>query len=117
MAAEAQSEAPGLGLRSPRVRFVAGVAIAIVLGFVPAHLVAAWRERAEFAAIDDKVEAAQSAADTPETYAALDALRAEQLDAKRSARRNIEMLSLVIWAIAGGALGYGWFRMPWRRLD
>ena len=93
----------------------AGVAIAIVLGFVPAHFVAAWRERAELGAIDDKVAAAQSAADAPDSYAALDAFRAEQLDAKRAARRTIAMIALVVWAATGGALAYGWSRLPWQR--
>ncbi len=44
---------PGLG--DPRVRFALGVVLAIVLGFVPAHLVARMREHSEFTAIDDKV--------------------------------------------------------------
>ena len=91
--------------------------LAIVLGFLPAHLVAGMRERSAFAAIDARVVSAQVAADTPDSYAALDGLRAEQLDAKRSARRMIVLTSLMIWAAAGGALAYVWFkRVPWDRL-
>jgi hypothetical protein len=100
---------------SPRVRFAAGLALAIVLGYVPADLVAAWRERVEFGAIDEKVAAAQSVADAPDSYAALDAFRAEQLDAKRSARRAIAVIAFAVWAAAGGALVYGWSRLPWQR--
>ncbi len=98
-------------LGSARVRLVAGVALAIALGFVPAHLVAGMRERSAFAAIDAKVAAVQSTADTPDSYAALDGFRAEQLDAKHSARRSIAVTSLVVWAAVGVALAYGWFAL------
>jgi hypothetical protein len=110
------SAVPGLG--SSRSRFVVGVLLAVVLGFVPANLVASWRERSAYAAIDDKVAAAQSAADAPDSYAALDAFRASQLEAKRGARRTIAMTAMLIWAAVGGAVAYGWFRrMPWARGD
>jgi hypothetical protein len=110
------SSVPGLG--SPRSRFVIGVLLAIVLGFVPANLVAGWRERSAYAAIDDKITAAQSAADAPDSYAALDAFRASQLEAKRSARRTIVMTAMLIWAVVGGAVAYGWFRrIPWASDD
>jgi hypothetical protein len=98
-------------LASARVRLVAGVALAIALGFVPAHLVAGMRERSAFAAIDAKVAAVQSTADTPDSYAALDAFRAEQLEAKYSARRSIAVTSLLVWAAVGAALAYGWFSL------
>ncbi|HEX3481495.1 MAG TPA: hypothetical protein VHT91_41060 [Kofleriaceae bacterium] len=98
-------------LASARVRLVAGVALALALGFVPAHLVAGMRERSAFAAIDAKVAAVQSTADTPDSYAALDGFRAEQLDAKYSARRSIAVTSLLVWAAVGAALAYGWFSL------
>jgi hypothetical protein len=101
-----------------RMRFAAGVVLAIVLGFVPASIVAGIRERSAFGAIDGVVFAAQAAADTPDRYEALDALRAGQLDAKRSARRMIMLTALAIWAAAGGAVAYAWFRrVPWDRLS
>ena len=96
-------------LASPRVRLATGVALAVVLGFIPAHLVAGMRERSAFGAIDAKIAAVQSTADTPDSYAALDAFRAEQLDAKYGARRSIVVTSLLVWAAAGAALAYGWF--------
>jgi hypothetical protein len=98
-------------LGSARVRLVAGVALAIALGFVPAHLVAGMRERSAFAAIDAKVAAVQSTADTPDSYAALDGFRAEQLDAKHGARRSIAVTALLVWAAAGAALAYSWFSL------
>jgi hypothetical protein len=98
-------------LASARVRLVTGVALAIALGFVPAHLVAGMRERSAFAAIDAKLAAVQSTADTPDRYAALDGFRAEQRDAKYSARRSIAVTALVVWAAVGAALAYGWFSL------
>jgi len=104
-------------LRSPRARFGVGVLLAIVLGFIPAAVVGALRERSAFRAIDARVIAAQAAVDSPQSYEALDELRANQLEAKRSARRMIVITSMLLWAAAGGGLAYVWFkRMPWQRL-
>jgi len=96
---------------SVRARLAIGVLLAILLGFVPAHLVAGWRQRSAFAAIDGKIMAVQAAAATPDSYDALDAFRAQQLDAKYAARRSIVVTALLIWAAAGAALGYGWFSL------
>lgn len=105
-------------LADPRMRLAAGVLIAILLGFVPAHIVAKLREKSAYAAIDHKVEVLQQDATTSEAYAQLDARRAELLDEKYDERRSIAMLALLIWAAAGGGLAYLWFkRMPWERLE
>ena len=104
-------------LAAPRVRLAAGVLIAIVLGFVPAAIVASIREGRAFRAIDAKVTAVQSAVDSEDSYEALDGFRAEQLRQKRSARQMIALTSMLIWAAAGGGLAYVWFkRVPWDRL-
>jgi hypothetical protein len=96
-------------LASARARFATGVVLAILVGFLPAHLVAGMRERNAFGAIDRRVVSAQAAADTPERYAALAGFRSDQLDAKRRARRAIMLTSLAIWAASGGVLAGGWF--------
>ena len=104
-------------LAAPRVRLAAGVLIAIVLGFVPAAIIASIREGRAFRAIDAKVTAVQSAVDSEDSYEALDGFRAEQLRQKRSARQMIALTSMLIWAAAGGGLAYVWFkRVPWDRL-
>lgn len=95
----------------PRWKFAAGVLIAIVLGFVPAHLVGAMRESSAYARIDKDLIAAQSAAISPEDFDALDGLRARALDEKKSARRIIMLQALLVWALAGGAIGYAWSRL------
>ncbi len=101
----------------PRARLAAGVFLSVLLGFIPAHLIAASRESSAFAAIDIQVTTTQLAADTPEAYAALDAFRDAQLARKKSEKRSIALQSLVIWALIGTGLGYVWFRrIPWDTL-
>ena len=101
-------------LRDPKVRFAAGVAVAVLLGFVPAHLVVHAREHDTFRDIDAKVAAAQRMADTPDTYSALDGLRATQLAHKRSMHDTDALLGFLIWAVVGGGIAYVWFRrIPW----
>jgi hypothetical protein len=103
---------------SSRGRFAAGVLLAIALGFVPAAVVGALRERSAFHAIDARVIAAQSAATSQQSYDALDELRADQLEAKRGARRMIMLTSMLLWAAASSGIAYVWFkRVPWERLS
>lgn len=114
---------PGVGLvrwlrGSSRGRFAAGVLLAIALGFVPAAIVGALRERSAFHTIDARVVAAQSAATSQQSYDALDELRADQLEAKRGARRMIMLTSILLWAAASSGIAYVWFkRVPWDRLS
>jgi hypothetical protein len=101
-------------LGEPRVRFAAGVLLAIMLGFVPAHFIAKWREQAASDAIDRKVIAEQQAADTPDVYANLDRFRAGQLARKTSENRNAAIIGFAIWALAGGGIAFAWFKkIPW----
>ncbi len=102
---------------TPRSRIIAGVVLSIILGFIPAHFIAASRESTAFAKIDAQIVATQAAADTPEMYEALDAFRATQLEKKQSERRSIALVSMLIWAVVGAGLGYVWFRrIPWDRM-
>ena len=103
---------------SPRTRLAAGVFLAIVLGFIPADLVASLRERGALRAIDTRVAAVQAAVDSQDSYDALDAFRADQLEAKRSKHRMIVVTAMLVWAVAGGGLGYVWFnRVRWDQVD
>ena len=83
-------------LAEPRVRMVAGVVLAILLGFIPAHLVAASREKSAFAEIDAEIVERQQMATTLEEMGALDGYRASELDHKKSERRNIALASMLI---------------------
>lgn len=99
----------------PRGRFAAGVLLAIILGFVPAHLVAASRETKAFAKIDAQITATQNAVEDEDAYRALDGFRSVQLAKKQSEQRTIAWQSLLIWAVVGAGVAYVYFRrIPWR---
>jgi hypothetical protein len=104
------------GLRDPKTRFVVGILIAIVLGFIPAHFIAHLQEHSAYTSIDANVNAVQRDAVTPDDYAALDGFRANQLARKHDERRNIALLAMLIWAAGGAGIAYVWFRrIPWDR--
>jgi hypothetical protein len=116
----ATSLAPERGhpLGDERVRLVAGVVLAILIGFVPAHFVASMRESSAFGDIDEKVMTAQKEATTPDDYAHLDEVRASLLDRKRSDRRSIAIMAFAIWGVVGAGVAYGWFRrIDWSRFE
>ncbi|MCX5746421.1 MAG: hypothetical protein NT062_28425 [Proteobacteria bacterium] len=101
---------------APRIRLVLGVSIAILLGFIPAHLVGRARERSAYAEIDHRIVERQKLATTATEIEDLDGYRTGELAAKRSARNNIALVSMLLWAAVGGGLGYVWFRrLPWDR--
>jgi hypothetical protein len=104
-------------LADERVRTIAGVVLAILIGFLPAHLVARSREASAYHAIDAQLVSLQAQAETPEEWAQLDHTRASFLERKQDERRNIALMALVIWALVAGGLGYAWFRkIPWDEL-
>lgn len=98
------------GIREPRARFAAGVLLAIVIGFIPATLVASAREKSAYKEIDAKVTQLQAQVVTPEDYAALDGMRAKQLEHKHDERRNAALLAFIIWGVVGGGVAFAWFR-------
>lgn len=116
-----EAQAPVTAVRSKlgpladeRVRMIAGALLAILLGFLPAHLYARSREKSAYATIDQKLQSAQIAADTPDAWSALDQTRSNALERKEDERRSIAMIALAIWALVGGGIAYGWFRrVPW----
>jgi hypothetical protein len=104
-------------LRDERARFVIGVAIAVVLGFVPAHLVASVRQDAAFTEIDARVTERQAEVTTRDEWAQLDVLRSAQLDRKQAAHRNVVLFAMAVWAAVGAAIAYVWFRaIDWQRI-
>lgn len=104
------TEPAATGLQDPKIRLLVGVLVSIVLGFIPAHLIASMREKSAFASVDASVAEVQNQVVTPEDYAALDPMRARQLERKHDDRRNIAMIALLIWAAAGAGVGYVFFK-------
>lgn len=97
-------------VRFSRGNFLLGIVVALVIGFVPAHFIANMREKSAFAEIDQKVAAMDAAADSQETYAALDAARDKMLEEKQSARTMIALTSMGIWAIVAAGVAFAFFR-------
>jgi hypothetical protein len=92
-----------------KIRFAAGVIAAILVGFLPATIVATIREHSAFHAIDEQYLKEAETSQDPE-------LDAKFLDKKRSERRGIALTSMLIWALTGGGIAYVWFRrVPWDR--
>ena len=92
--------------------------LAVVIGFLPAHVIASARESSAFKEIDNKVLVAQQHADTPDAYATLDRMRADQLARKESEQRNAAIIAFAIWALVGGGIAFAWFKkIPWDRLE
>jgi hypothetical protein len=105
-------------LADSRLRFVTGIALALIIGFAPAHVVASMREESAFKVIDERVQVAQQLAETPDQYALLDKFRADQLSRKQGEQRNAALIGLAIWALVGGALAFVWFKkIPWERFE
>lgn len=101
-------------LGDERVRFVAGVLLALGLGFLPAHMIAGMREESAYEEIDRKVVRAQQAAETPEAYALLDKMRADQLDRKEAERRNAAIIAVFVWGLVASGIAFAWFKkIPW----
>lgn len=96
--------------RDARVRFAGGVLGAILLGFVPATAVMSVRESPAFAEIDAELARTYDRARDERDWLRLDAARDRAISRKRDTRRNLALGSMVIWALAGGAIAYGWFR-------
>ncbi|HEY1816743.1 MAG TPA: hypothetical protein VGG74_30555 [Kofleriaceae bacterium] len=98
------------GLADPKNRFALGVLVAIVVGFIPATLLASAREKSAYAEIDHAVDQTQREADTQDAYDALDAFRARQLSRKYDARQSAALLAMLVWGAAGAGIAYVWFR-------
>lgn len=119
-AATAVAPAPavrGTGLRDARIRLVAGAVLAVGLGFVPAHVVATLREHSVYTELDRELTRKEATIRTREEWETFAGLRDAIAERKRDARRNIALLSLVVWAAVGGGVAYVWFRkLDWDRL-
>ena len=93
-----------------RTHFLAAVVIGLVVGFVPAHVVANMREKSAFAELDAKLATIHSAADSTETYGALDAAREKLRDEKQSKRTMIALTSMLMWAVIGAGVAFAFLR-------
>lgn len=115
---DVQWQRPGLSAswretleRSPRARFAAGVAIAFLVGLVPAQIVAQSRATSAYDDIRARLRADYDAADTPQRWATLEVARADALDLARTRMHRLAISSCLIWLAVAGAAGFVWFRV------
>ncbi|MCG8422920.1 MAG: hypothetical protein MJE77_33860 [Proteobacteria bacterium] len=94
----------------PRARYATGVFLALLLGFLPAHIFASVREGSVFDEIDAQVQADQERIVDIDDWNALDGMRQAQLDRKESAQFNIALGGIFIWLLAGAGVSFLWFR-------
>ena len=96
---------------SLRARFLAGVAVAFVLGFVPAQIYVSARGRSAYREIRADLEKQYSAADTPDAWDSLDSAvsDAEALVATR--RQRLAIGGCLIWLVVAGGAALVWFRV------
>jgi len=101
-----------------RARFAAGVFLALLLGFIPVHIISSMRESSAFAEIDRQVAVEHAQVDDQDDWVALDDIRANLLERKRSKRFNIALTGVFLWGLVGGGLAYLWFRrIDWDRFS
>jgi hypothetical protein len=115
-AAEAAPSARRPVFADIRIRFAAGVLLAILIGFVPATLLASMREGGAYDEIDRGVRARYQAVYSDEDWNALDGMLVRERIHKEEARRNIALGSLLVWALAGAGVAFVWFRVVSPRL-
>ncbi len=96
---------------SARLRFAAGVAVAFLVGLVPAEIYALSRAGSAYDDIRADLQADYRAADTPEKWATLEVARADAADLARSRRRRLAVSSCLLWLAVGGGSAFAWFRL------
>jgi hypothetical protein len=103
-------------MSEPRARLVAGVLVALLVGFLPAHVVSAVREGSAYAPIRAELRVHYAAITDPVQHAAATEVRAAKLDLMRSRQSSIAITGFAIWVLCGVGVGWLWFRrIDWAR--
>jgi len=98
----------------PRVRLLAGVILAILLGFIPATLIASWQEGTAYADSRKEIHKVYADVRTVEDWKGLDEVIKGELGVMNSSRQKIAITSILVWGAAGGGFAFLWFRkVPW----
>lgn len=100
----------------PRARFVAGLFLALVLGFIPAHAVSALRESAAYSQIQGELREQYARVTTSQELSGAEMMRTAKLDQMRSKQVGIAITACALWALVGAGFAYVWFRrIDWSR--
>ena len=101
---------------SVRARFAAGVAVAFLIGLIPAQVYAGWRSASAFDEIRDDLEAEYARADTPETWATLETAREDALALVATRQQRVAVGALMVWLVVAAGVAFVWFRLiDWER--
>lgn len=101
---------------SARARFAAGVAVAFLIGLIPAQLYAMWRSGSAYDEIRSDLETEYARADTPETWATLDSARDDARALTSSRQQRVAVGACLVWMVIGGGIAFVWFRViDWDR--
>lgn len=113
---EAPRQSPLVALASnERLRLAVGAALAVLIGFLAAHVHATARE-SSYAEVIGEVREAQALATTEERWSALDELRASALARLDARHTSIVITSMVLWLVVAAGIGFLWLRaVDWSR--
>lgn len=99
----------------PRLRLGVGAALAVLLGFLAAHLAASLRESG-YADIRRDVIEAQAEVVSEDQWNALDGIRAAALERLDARKTNAIITALAVWVLVGGGVVFAWQRaIDWSR--
>jgi hypothetical protein len=96
---------------SARARFAAGVAVAFLVGLVPAQVFASWRNGSAYDEIRSDLEAEYARADTPETWATLESARDDAHALVATRQQRVAVGALMVWLAFAAGVGFVWFRL------
>lgn len=96
---------------SPRARFAAGVAVAFLIGLIPAQLYAMWRSGSAYDQIRSDLQAEYARADTPETWATLESARDDARALAASSQQRVAVGACLVWLVIAGGVAFAWFRL------
>jgi hypothetical protein len=100
-----------------RARFAVGAVLAVLIGFLPAHLIASVRERSAYAEIDTHLHEQEAKVRTIEQWQALDQLRESERDEKIGEKHSIAITAVLLWAAVSAGFAFVWYRkIDWDRL-
>lgn len=101
---------------SPRHRFAAGVAVAFLIGLVPAQVFASWRNASAYDEIRRDLEGEYARADTPETWATLESARDDAHALVAARRQRVAVGAFLVWLLVASGIAFVWFRLvDWDR--
>ncbi len=101
---------------SPRARFVAGIALAFLVGLIPALIFASWRSGSAYDEIKGDLEAEYASADTPDSWATLESARDDARALLASRQQRVAVGAFMVWLAAAAGVGFVWFRLvDWER--